>query len=231
MDFTVSTPSAVLSGLYDHLPVERQRTRLVRHQRNVKFGPLSAPTADTALSALVPMASEITGCTIVTNAGEGTEEAGGTCCRSWRDGRANSSALGVLYPKGVFSLSHVALPFPLQTRFTASRRTSRRIRRQSGLASPARTNAKRDRQPGRAAANVVEPILPIHDRAHRRAPTAPAKESRAGVYRRPPLVADVTTSARRRSAFYAAEAFASLGRRRRPNQASRALGKPPRAES
>ncbi|MFA6205055.1 MAG: alpha/beta hydrolase, partial [Methylocystis sp.] len=111
MDFTVST-QAVLSGLYDHLPANGSELVLFDLNRNVKFGPLLRSSAESALSRIVPPRVRDYRLTVVTNAGEGTEdavervvEAGATAERT--------QALGLQYPKGVFSLSHVALPFPL----------------------------------------------------------------------------------------------------------------------
>lgn len=110
MDFTVSTP-AVLSGLYDHLPANGSELVLFDLNRNAKFGPLFRDSAETKLSRLLPSAVRNYSLAIVTNDGEGSGEvervveAGGTSERRRR--------LGVDYPDGVFSLSHVALPFPL----------------------------------------------------------------------------------------------------------------------
>ena len=111
MDFTVST-QAVVSGLYSHLPANGSELVLFDVNRNAKFGPLLRPSAETALSRLMPPEERKYRLTIITNAGEGTDdavervvEAGSTAERR--------RALGLSYPKGVFSLSHVALPFPL----------------------------------------------------------------------------------------------------------------------
>ena len=111
MDFTVST-QAVLSGLYDHLPANGSELVLFDVNRNVKFGPLLRASAEAALSQLVPVGVRNYRLTIVTNAGEGTDDAvervveAGVTAEQIRP-------LGLQYPKGVFSLSHVALPFPL----------------------------------------------------------------------------------------------------------------------
>jgi alpha-beta hydrolase superfamily lysophospholipase len=111
MDFTVST-QAVVSGLYSHLPANGSELVLFDVNRNAKFGPLLRPSAETALSRLMPPEQRSYRLTLITNAGEGTDDAverviepGSTAERT--------RALGLAYPKGVFSLSHVALPFPL----------------------------------------------------------------------------------------------------------------------
>lgn len=111
MDFTVSTP-AVLSGLYDHLPANGSELVLFDVNRNVKFGPLLRETADTKLSRIVPPGVRNYRLTIITNAGEGTDEASEQVVEVGAV-EVHSRRLGIDYPKGVFSLSHVALPFPL----------------------------------------------------------------------------------------------------------------------
>ena len=85
--------------------------------------------------------------------------------------------LDLTYPRDVFSLSHLALPFPLNDSLYGMTPTTRRLRRQ-----PRRDRgARRARYAGRlarlAAADVVEPVLPVHDRADRR---RPGQGTRAG---------------------------------------------------
>jgi alpha-beta hydrolase superfamily lysophospholipase len=111
MDFTVST-SAIVSALYAHLPANGSELVLFDVNRTVKFGALLRPSADTALARLLPSRARTYRTTIITNADvasgeevERTVEAGAV---SERD-----RALGVTYPPGLYSLSHVALPFPM----------------------------------------------------------------------------------------------------------------------
>ena len=111
MDFTVST-QAVLSGLYDQLPANGSELVLFDVNRNVKFGPLLRASAEAALSRLVPSGVRNYRLTIVTNAGEGTDDAVERVVEAGATAE-QTRPLGVEYPKGVFSLSHVALPFPL----------------------------------------------------------------------------------------------------------------------
>ncbi|WP_425351431.1 alpha/beta hydrolase [Methylocystis bryophila] len=111
MDFTVST-QAVVSGLYSHLPANGSELVLFDVNRNAKFGPLLRASAETALSRLAPPEQRTYRLTVITNTDEGTDDV------VERVVEANSTvdhtrALGLFYPKGVFSLSHVALPFPL----------------------------------------------------------------------------------------------------------------------
>jgi alpha-beta hydrolase superfamily lysophospholipase len=111
MDFTVST-SAIVSALYDRLPENGSELVLFDVNRTVKFGALLRPSADTKLAQLLPRRPRNYRTTIITNAdvpsGEEVErviEAGGTA--------EHERALGIYYPAGLYSLSHVALPFPM----------------------------------------------------------------------------------------------------------------------
>lgn len=110
MDFTVSTP-AIMSSLYARLPENGSEVVLFDVNRTVKFGPLLRSSADTALARIVPPTPRKYRTTIVTNDGavdsdtvERVTEAGST--------EERSRALGLPYPAGLYSLSHVALPFP-----------------------------------------------------------------------------------------------------------------------
>ena len=111
MDYTVSTP-AIISALYARLPSNGSELVLFDVNRTVKFGTLLRPSADTALAQLLPRAIRSYRTTIITNADvangeevERTIEAGGL--------EERDRALGFTYPAGLFSLSHVALPFPM----------------------------------------------------------------------------------------------------------------------
>jgi len=111
MDFTVSTP-AVLNALYVHLPKNGSEIVLFDVNRTVKFGALLRPSADTAISRLLPSRARNYRTTVITNADvasgeevERTVEAGELA--------SHDRALGLSYPAGLYSLSHVALPFPM----------------------------------------------------------------------------------------------------------------------
>jgi alpha-beta hydrolase superfamily lysophospholipase len=111
MDFTVST-SAIITALYEHLPANGSELVLFDVNRTVKFGPLLRPSADTALARLLPRRARNYRTTIVTNADtpDGKEverriEPG--------DVTETDRPLDVAYPDGLYSLSHVALPFPM----------------------------------------------------------------------------------------------------------------------
>jgi alpha-beta hydrolase superfamily lysophospholipase len=111
MDFTVSTP-AIVNALYAHLPPNGSELVLFDVNRTVKFGTLLRPSADTALSRLLPDRARSYRTTVITNA----DTAGGEEVeRSVEPGEVteHDRVLGLTYPPGLYSLSHVALPFPM----------------------------------------------------------------------------------------------------------------------
>ncbi len=110
IDFTVST-RAIISSLYVHLPANGSELVLFDLNRSAKLGPLLRSTADDVLTRLLPTPPRNFRTTIIANAGHREEvvervvETGATS----EQGRP----LGLRYPPGVFSLSHVAVPFPM----------------------------------------------------------------------------------------------------------------------
>ena len=111
VDFTVST-QAVVSALYDHLPANGSELVLFDLNRHAVFGPFLREAAEGKLDRLLPAAPRAWRASIVTNAApdafdvvERVVEAGS------RDERTR--ALPLAYPRDVFSLSHIALPFPI----------------------------------------------------------------------------------------------------------------------
>jgi hypothetical protein len=110
MDSTVST-RAIISALYVHLPANGSELVLFDLNRSTKFGPLLRSASDTLLDRLLPAPPRQFRTTIITNASpdsneviERVTEAGATT--------EQTRELGLFYPIDVFSLSHVALPFP-----------------------------------------------------------------------------------------------------------------------
>ncbi len=111
IDFTVNT-LAIVAALYDRLPSNGSELVLFDVNRTVKFGPLLRRSADTAVTRLLPPGARSYRTTIITNADdhssdaiERTTEAGATT--------EHARPLGLRYPAGFYSLSHVALPFPM----------------------------------------------------------------------------------------------------------------------
>jgi alpha-beta hydrolase superfamily lysophospholipase len=111
VDSTVSTP-AVLSALYANLPANGSEIVLFDINRATRLGPLLRPGAVAALDGLLAAGPRPYRATVVTNAGadsmavvERRTEAGGA--------GAAERPLGLAWPRDVFSLSHIALPFPV----------------------------------------------------------------------------------------------------------------------
>jgi alpha-beta hydrolase superfamily lysophospholipase len=111
VDFTVST-RAIVSALYAQLPSNGSEIVLFDLNRNAKFGQLLRTASDTALTRLLPAPPRLFRATIIANANsdgsdvvERMTEAGAVT--------EQSRALGLSYPPGIYSLSHVALPFPM----------------------------------------------------------------------------------------------------------------------
>ncbi len=111
VDFTVST-RAIVNALYVNLPANGSELVLFDLNRNTKFGPLLRASTDTVLARLLPDPPRSFRTTIIANASaneaevvERVTEAGSTTEQTRR--------LGLMYPRDVFSLSHLAIPFPL----------------------------------------------------------------------------------------------------------------------
>lgn len=110
VDFTVST-RAIIDSLYVHLPANGSELVLFDLNRNSKLGPLLRSSAETSLERLLPPAPRRYGTAVVTNgvaSGSAIERvvAAGTIEETTRP-------LPLDYPPDVYSLSHVALPFPI----------------------------------------------------------------------------------------------------------------------
>ncbi|TWI01862.1 alpha-beta hydrolase superfamily lysophospholipase [Luteimonas cucumeris] len=111
VDATVNTRD-VLTGLYAQLPANGSEIVLFDVNRNVAFDALLQPGAGNALQRLLPNGPQRYRSTIIANVAPGraemverTTEAGTTTSRE--------RALALRYPPDIFSLSHVALPFPV----------------------------------------------------------------------------------------------------------------------
>jgi alpha-beta hydrolase superfamily lysophospholipase len=111
VDFTVST-RAVVTALYGNLPANGSELVLFDLNRNALVSPLLRASAEGTLDRLVPAPPRPYTTTIIANASPGTGEvverivAAGTTTERTR-------MLGLEYPREVYSLSHVAIPFPV----------------------------------------------------------------------------------------------------------------------
>jgi alpha-beta hydrolase superfamily lysophospholipase len=111
IDFTVSTP-AILSALYAHVPDNGSEIVLFDVNRTIKFGPLLRPSSYVALDQLVPTTPQTFRFTSIANAGEDSDA---TVERSIAPGQLEAQVrpLDLPYPPGIFSLSHLAIPIPM----------------------------------------------------------------------------------------------------------------------
>lgn len=111
IDFTVSTP-AILTGLYAYLPDNGSEIVLFDVNRTLKFSPLLRQTSYVAVDRLTPTTPQTFRFTVITNAGDDTDA---TVERSIAPGQLSAEArpLNLPYPPGIFSLSHLSLPIPV----------------------------------------------------------------------------------------------------------------------
>ncbi len=110
MDFTVST-RAVIASLFAHLPENGSELVLFDRNRATKLGPLLRPAFNQALPRMLPDAPRPWRLVVVTNAEEDTAA---VVARVTDAGSTEERVIPLsgTYPRDVFSLSHVALPFP-----------------------------------------------------------------------------------------------------------------------
>ncbi len=110
IDATVST-RAVVQDLYGRLPANGSELVLFDINRAATLGPVIRASAGAEIDRLVPIAPRDYALTVVTNAAPNdlavvavTTPPGAVA--------AATTPLGVDYPRDVYSLSHVAMPFP-----------------------------------------------------------------------------------------------------------------------
>ncbi|HEV7264145.1 MAG TPA: alpha/beta hydrolase [Falsiroseomonas sp.] len=111
VDSTVST-RAVISALYEHLPAQGSELVLFDINRNAKLGPLLTPATEAALNRLLPPGARAWRAAVITNAGRDSAE---VVERATEAGATQEQVrpIGLAWPREVYSLSHVALPFPV----------------------------------------------------------------------------------------------------------------------
>ncbi|MCK7285253.1 alpha/beta hydrolase [Enterobacter asburiae] len=110
MDSTVST-RAVVTGLFDQLPANGSELVMFDINQAASFRPLFKPSSWTATSALLPVAQRRYGVTIITNA---SEHSFSTVAKITPAGSTRETVvpLAQAWPQDVYSLSHIAVPFP-----------------------------------------------------------------------------------------------------------------------
>jgi alpha-beta hydrolase superfamily lysophospholipase len=111
VDFSVST-AAVVSALYARLPANGSELVLFDLNRNARLGPLLRPSFEGEIERLLPPAPRAFRATIITNARPGVSE---EVERVVEPGATEQQTrtLDLVFPPSVFSLSHIALPFPV----------------------------------------------------------------------------------------------------------------------
>jgi alpha-beta hydrolase superfamily lysophospholipase len=111
VDFTVST-RAVVTALYNNLPANGSELVLYDVNRAATLSPLLRSNLEHALDRLLPDAPRRYATVVVSNAESPSGEvlARLTPAGATAEKRIN---LGVAYPAEMYSLSHVAVPFPL----------------------------------------------------------------------------------------------------------------------
>ena len=103
---------AVISALYALLPANGSELVLFDLNRAAKLGLLLRSTSETMLSRILADPPRNFRTTIITNAGPDTYE---VVERVTEAGAVDEQVrpLGLAFPAGLFSLSHIALPFPM----------------------------------------------------------------------------------------------------------------------
>ena len=112
VDFTVSTP-AVVNTLHGMLPEGKSELVLFDANRSAKFGPLLRADPETVLARLLPPAPRPFKTTIITNMDPNRLEVVARITEAGSAVETTTEPLGLFYPPDVFSLSHVAVPFPI----------------------------------------------------------------------------------------------------------------------
>ena len=110
VDDTVSA-SAVMRTLYANLPQNGSEIVLFDVNRDHRFDSLLKPSSRMALSRLLPPGAQAYRSTVIGNVAENDDH---TAARTTEAGQTTTSAtaLPYVYPDNIFSLSHIALPFP-----------------------------------------------------------------------------------------------------------------------
>jgi len=111
VDFTTST-RAVIEALYAHLPDNGSELVLFDINRCINFGPLMRHSVDTMMARALPPPPRKYAFSLVTNRSPTTMEVQEIRVPANRSDEMRRD-LGLEFPSGVFSLSHVAIPFPI----------------------------------------------------------------------------------------------------------------------
>jgi hypothetical protein len=102
---------AIVTALYSRLPANGSELVLFDINRNSKVAPLFRPAAGVALDRILPPAPRQFRTTVIADAGPGGDE---VVERRLDPDQAVEQIrpLDLVYPRDIYSLSHIALPFP-----------------------------------------------------------------------------------------------------------------------
>lgn len=112
VDSTVST-RAVVDALFERLPANGSELVLFDVNRSAMYGPLFRTVDDRFLERLLPTPPRAYRTTVVGNAG-GNDDTMVARVTEPEMRETHVQALDLTYPQDIFSLSHVALPFPVE---------------------------------------------------------------------------------------------------------------------
>ena len=158
VDSTVST-AAVVHALFDQLDANGSELVLFDINRLSGLEPFIDPAAATILSRLTDLSARRYGRALVTNAGQASLD---VVERSIRADRTDivTRPLGLAWPPDMFSLSHVALPFPPDDDVYGRNATAVVARRRAaGYAESERRARRVDGARRHADAGHVQPVL------------------------------------------------------------------------
>lgn len=110
VDSTVSTP-AVVTGLYDQLPANGSELVLFDINRAADLGPMLRPAVANRLTTMLPPRPRAYRVTIITNASNTVSDAVETTTAPGAI-VAVTRPLALRFPPQIYSLSHIAMPFP-----------------------------------------------------------------------------------------------------------------------
>ena len=110
VDSTVSTP-AVVTELYDRLPANGSELVIFDINRNADLGAMLRPAVARRLDTMLPAKARSYRVTVITNAAPTVAD---VIERTTAPGSAvaETRPLGLAFPPQVFSLTHIAMPFP-----------------------------------------------------------------------------------------------------------------------
>lgn len=110
IDSTVST-SAIVSSLYHYLPYNDSELVLFDVNRTASFGPLMRSASDVAITKILPPTPRNFRTTVISGVSSGNKARETTTEAASSENISRD--LNLIYPPQIFSLSHVAIPFPI----------------------------------------------------------------------------------------------------------------------